>query len=159
MLCLQYLLTPGGPIPGECLALNGSKGYVDIKLRNAIVPTALTYEHVPTSIAYDIRSAPQDMSVVSAALTDLNFALYVTSARIVPHLKNCSIIHCTFCDFTNEDEKLPSMLDCSCRLGVSQRRSDLRQLPRARCSASWNGARLWAPQTWEALCMTPPKGL
>ncbi len=68
MLCLQYLLTPGGPIPGECLALNGSKGYVDIKLRETIVPTALTYEHVPTSIAYDIRSAPQDMSVVSAPL-------------------------------------------------------------------------------------------
>jgi hypothetical protein len=110
LLCLQYLLTPGGPIPGECLALNGSKGYVDVKLRNAIVPTALTYEHVPTSIAYDIRSAPQDMSVVSAALTDLNLALYATSARIIPHLKNCSIIYCTFCDFTNEDEKLPSIL-------------------------------------------------
>ncbi len=64
--CLQYVLMPGGPIPGECLPLNGSKGFVDIKLRSAIVPTALTYEHVPTSIAYDIRSAPQDMSVVCA---------------------------------------------------------------------------------------------
>ena len=64
LLCLQYVLMPGGPIPGECLPLNGSKGFIDIKLRSAIVPTALTYEHVPTSIAYDIRSAPQDMSVV-----------------------------------------------------------------------------------------------
>lgn len=62
----QYVLMPGGPIPGECLPLNGSKGFLDIKLRSAIVPTALTYEHVPTSIAYDIRSAPQDMSVVGA---------------------------------------------------------------------------------------------
>lgn len=70
--CLQYLLMPGGPVPGECLALNGSQGYVDIKLRSAIVPTAITYEHVPSSIAYDIRSAPQDITVVRHAYSFCN---------------------------------------------------------------------------------------
>jgi SUN domain-containing protein 1/2 len=64
-MSVQFVLMPGGPIPGECLPLNGSKGYVDIKLRQPIIPTALTYEHVPSSIAYDIRSAPQDLTVVS----------------------------------------------------------------------------------------------
>lgn len=83
---MQYILTPGGPIPGECLPLNGSKGYVDIKLREPIVPTAMTYEHLPSSIAYDIRSAPQDISVVSALLLSCECAhLSSPSCRLPAH--------------------------------------------------------------------------
>ena len=58
------MLTPGGPIPGECLPLNGTSGEVIIHLREPIVPTALTYEHVPSAITYDFRSAPSDITVV-----------------------------------------------------------------------------------------------
>ena len=61
---MQFVLTPGGPVPGECLPLNGSKGEVIIHLREPIVPTALTYEHVPSAITYDFRSAPSDITVV-----------------------------------------------------------------------------------------------
>ena len=61
---MQFLLTPGGPVPGNCLALNGSNGWVDIRLRQPIEPAALSYEHVPTSIAYDSSSAPLSISVV-----------------------------------------------------------------------------------------------
>lgn len=63
-LCMQFLLTPGGPIPGECLPLNGSSGWVEVRLREPIEPLALSYEHLPTSIAYDSRSAPLSVSVV-----------------------------------------------------------------------------------------------
>ncbi len=65
--CAQFLLTPGGPVPGDCLALNGSAGWVDIRLRQPIEPAALSYEHVPTSIAYDSSSAPLRVSVVRSA--------------------------------------------------------------------------------------------
>ena len=69
---LQFILTPGGPVPGECLPLNGSKGEVVIHLREPIIPTAVTYEHVPSAITYDFRSAPRDITVVSA-LRDSSF--------------------------------------------------------------------------------------
>ena len=64
------MLTPGGPVPGECLPLNGSKGEVIIHLREPIVPTALTYEHVPSAITYDFRSAPSDITVVGLLTLD-----------------------------------------------------------------------------------------
>lgn len=34
---LQYVLSPSG-LPGQCLALNGTSGHVDIRLRTAITP-------------------------------------------------------------------------------------------------------------------------
>lgn len=51
-------------MPGECLPLNGTKGEVIIHLREPIIPTAVTYEHVPSAITYDFRSAPMDITVV-----------------------------------------------------------------------------------------------
>jgi hypothetical protein len=36
---------------------------VDIQLAQPIHPTALTYEHVPASIAFDIRTAPRTLSL------------------------------------------------------------------------------------------------
>ena len=62
---LQFILTPGGPVPGECLPLNGTKGEISIRLREPIIPTAITYEHVPSAITFDFRSAPNDITVVS----------------------------------------------------------------------------------------------
>ncbi|CAL5221608.1 g3828 [Coccomyxa viridis] len=60
----KFILTPGGPVPGECLPLNGTKGEISIRLREPIIPTAITYEHVPSAITFDFRSAPNDITVV-----------------------------------------------------------------------------------------------
>lgn len=62
---VQFVLTPGGPVPGECLPLNGTNGEISIRLREPIIPTAITYEHVPSAITFDFRSAPNDVTVVS----------------------------------------------------------------------------------------------
>ena len=62
-LASQWLLSPGAQVPGQCLPFNGSSGWVDVKLRTAIVPTAVTIEHIPRSIAYDVRSAPKAFTV------------------------------------------------------------------------------------------------
>lgn len=43
---LQLVLSPTG-LPGQCLALEGAVGHVDIRLRAPITVTAVTLEHVP----------------------------------------------------------------------------------------------------------------
>ncbi len=44
--------------PGHCLALNGSTGaFVDVALRERIIVTALSIEHLHKGVAYDSRSA------------------------------------------------------------------------------------------------------
>ena len=40
------MLRPSFGEPGDCFALSGSSGFVEIKLRRAIVPEAITLEHV-----------------------------------------------------------------------------------------------------------------
>lgn len=40
------MLRPSFGEPGDCFALKGSSGFVQIKLRTAIVPEAVTLEHV-----------------------------------------------------------------------------------------------------------------
>lgn len=40
------MLRPSFGEPGACFALSGSSGFVEIKLRRAIVPEAVTLEHV-----------------------------------------------------------------------------------------------------------------
>ena len=93
----QFVLTPGGPVPGECLPLNGSKGEVIIHLREPIVPTALTYEHVPSAITYDFRSAPSDITVVgSLALVALHTLLQGHSSQaLLVSLKYWYLVYCT----------------------------------------------------------------
>ncbi|KAK8488066.1 hypothetical protein V6N13_062611 [Hibiscus sabdariffa] len=49
--------------PGQCFPLKGSNGFIQIKLRTAIVPEAITLEHVAKSVAYDRSSAPKDCRV------------------------------------------------------------------------------------------------
>ncbi|KAI3927562.1 hypothetical protein MKW92_007056 [Papaver armeniacum] len=59
----QRLLEPSFGEPGKCFPLQGSQGYVVIMLRTAIIPEAVTVEHVSKSVAYDRSSAPKDFRV------------------------------------------------------------------------------------------------
>ena len=60
--CPQLLLSPG-PEPGRCLPLAGASGYVDIQLAAPLRPSAFSYEHIPSAIAFDIRTAPAALAV------------------------------------------------------------------------------------------------
>jgi SUN domain-containing protein 1/2 len=40
------MLKPSFGEPGNCFALKGSRGFVQFKLRSAIVPEAVTLEHI-----------------------------------------------------------------------------------------------------------------
>ncbi|KAG7032913.1 Protein SAD1/UNC-84 domain protein 1, partial [Cucurbita argyrosperma subsp. argyrosperma] len=53
------MLKPSFGEPGQCFPLKGSSGFVQIRLRTAIVPEAITLEHVAKSVAYDRSSAPK----------------------------------------------------------------------------------------------------
>ncbi|XP_044460800.1 SUN domain-containing protein 1-like [Mangifera indica] len=57
------MLKPSFGEPGQCFPLTGSSGFVHIKLRTAIIPEAITLEHVDKSVAYDRSSAPKDCRV------------------------------------------------------------------------------------------------
>ncbi|KAJ4972381.1 hypothetical protein NE237_005480 [Protea cynaroides] len=59
----RKMLQPSFGEPGQCFPLAGSSGWVEIKLRTAIVPEAITLEHVDKSVAYDSSSAPKDCRV------------------------------------------------------------------------------------------------
>ncbi|KAL5719406.1 hypothetical protein ACHQM5_012187 [Ranunculus cassubicifolius] len=60
----QKMLQPSFGQPGECFALKGSNGFVEIKLRTEIIPDAVTLEHVSKSVAYDRSSAPRESRVI-----------------------------------------------------------------------------------------------
>ncbi|KAJ7949446.1 protein SAD1/UNC-84 domain protein 1 [Quillaja saponaria] len=57
------MLKPSFGEPGQCFALKGSSGFVQIRLRTAIIPEAVTLEHAAKSVAYDRSSAPKDCRV------------------------------------------------------------------------------------------------
>lgn len=59
----EWVLSPKAGVPGSCLPLAGREGFIDIKLRTAIAIEALSVEHVPRSISYDIGTAPRRMSI------------------------------------------------------------------------------------------------
>ncbi|KAF2585805.1 hypothetical protein F2Q70_00037317 [Brassica cretica] len=46
------MLSPSFGEPGQCFALKGSSGYVQIRLRGPIVPEAFTLEHVAKVLAH-----------------------------------------------------------------------------------------------------------
>lgn len=60
----QKMLEPSFGQPGECFALKGSSGFVNVKLRTGIIPEAVTLEHVDKSVAYDRSSAPKDFRIL-----------------------------------------------------------------------------------------------
>ncbi|PPS10893.1 hypothetical protein GOBAR_AA09749 [Gossypium barbadense] len=57
------MLKPSFGEPGQCFPLKGSSGFVQIKLRTAIIPEAITLEHVAKNVAYDRSSAPKDCRI------------------------------------------------------------------------------------------------
>jgi len=57
------MLEPSFGEPGQCFPLQGSSGFVDVKLRTMIIPDAITLEHVAKSVAYDRSSAPKDCHI------------------------------------------------------------------------------------------------
>lgn len=59
----QKMLEPSFGEPGQCFPLQGSSGFVEIRLRTGIIPDAVTLEHVSKSVAYDRSSAPKDCRV------------------------------------------------------------------------------------------------
>ncbi|KAJ4813446.1 SUN domain-containing protein 1 [Rhynchospora pubera] len=61
----QKVLKPSFGEPGQCFALKGSSGFVEIKLRSSIVVQAVTLEHVVKSVAYDRSSAPKDCQLTA----------------------------------------------------------------------------------------------
>ncbi|GMH07849.1 hypothetical protein Nepgr_009689 [Nepenthes gracilis] len=59
----EKMLKPSFGQPGECFPLKGSSGFVEIRLRTAIIPEAITLEHVAKNVAYDRSSAPKHCRV------------------------------------------------------------------------------------------------
>ncbi|KAJ0977554.1 hypothetical protein J5N97_013028 [Dioscorea zingiberensis] len=59
----KKMLEPSFGEPGQCFALQGSNGFVEVRLREVIVPEAVTLEHVSKSVAYDRSSAPKTCRV------------------------------------------------------------------------------------------------
>ena len=53
--------------PGQCLPLDGTSGYVDIRLHHPIYLTGFSLEHIPAAIAFNVSSAPKVVSL--SALT------------------------------------------------------------------------------------------
>lgn len=67
MCGVQLLLGPRVLVPGQCLALNGSTGFIDIKLREPTAISTVSLEHVPRNVAFDGLSAPKDFSILQFA--------------------------------------------------------------------------------------------
>lgn len=61
-LVMQALLTPA-VAPGQCLPLDGTTGYVDIRLHHPVYLTGFSLEHIPAAIAYNVSSAPNKVSL------------------------------------------------------------------------------------------------
>ena len=59
----EWMLTPSMEQPGDCLALHGSYGYVDVRLRQPVKVDAVTLEHTNSLNAYDMHSAPRDIQI------------------------------------------------------------------------------------------------
>ncbi|KAK4479283.1 hypothetical protein RD792_014794 [Penstemon davidsonii] len=59
----QRMITPSFGEPGQCLALDGGNGFVEIKLSTAIFPEAVTLEHVDESVTYSTKTAPRKCNV------------------------------------------------------------------------------------------------
>ncbi|CAL4950551.1 unnamed protein product [Urochloa decumbens] len=59
----QKMIQPSFGEPGQCFAVQGSSGFVEIKLKTGIIPEAFTLEHVSKDVAYDRSTAPKDCRV------------------------------------------------------------------------------------------------
>ncbi|PRQ47575.1 putative SUN domain-containing protein [Rosa chinensis] len=59
------MLSPSFGEPGRCFPLKGRSGFVVVKLREPIVPEAITIEHVLDSVVDDRSDAPKDCRVTA----------------------------------------------------------------------------------------------
>ncbi|CAA0827998.1 Protein SAD1/UNC-84 domain protein 1 [Striga hermonthica] len=80
----EKLIRPSFGEPGQCFPLKGQNGFVNIKLRTAIVPEAVTLEHVAKSVAYDRSSAPKHCRVSGWMQGQDLSDLEVQSAKMFP---------------------------------------------------------------------------
>lgn len=60
----EWVISASQEAAGECLALYGASGWVDLRLREAVAVEAVTLEHIHRYIAYDITSAPKAVTVL-----------------------------------------------------------------------------------------------
>ncbi|PRQ47623.1 putative SUN domain-containing protein [Rosa chinensis] len=60
-----HMLSPSFGEPGRCFPLKGRSGFVVVKLREPIVPEAITIEHVLDSVVDDRSDAPKDCRVTA----------------------------------------------------------------------------------------------
>jgi len=60
----EWVISASSEAAGECLALEGNRGWVDIRLREAVAVNAITLEHVHRDVAYDITSAPKSVKIL-----------------------------------------------------------------------------------------------
>lgn len=113
------ILEPSAGEPGQCFPLRGSSGFVEIRLREGIIPEAITLEHVSKRVAYDRSSAPKDCrvsgwleppeDVVSAktikrfALTNFSYDLEKSNVQTftIPMVGSGIIINIVRLDFTS----------------------------------------------------------
>ncbi|PKU64078.1 SUN domain-containing protein 1 isoform X1 [Dendrobium catenatum] len=129
----QKMLEPSFGEPGQCFPLQGSSGFVEIRLRTGIIPEAITLEHVSKSVAYDRSSAPKDCRVSGwfeepeddpsaridkmFVLTDFSYDLEKSNAQTfaVPVIDS-GIINMVRLDFTSNHGN--SALTCIYRIRV-----------------------------------------
>nr|XP_043622652.1 SUN domain-containing protein 1-like [Erigeron canadensis] len=107
------MLQPSFGEPGQCFPLKGNNGFVEIKLRTAIIPEAITLEHVAKSVAFDRSTAPKDCRVFGwlhnkgseqiQLLTEFVYDLEKSSAQTfnVLYTGGSSIIDTIRLDFTS----------------------------------------------------------
>jgi len=47
----------------QCWPMEGRQGHVTIKLRQQIIPTEVTIQHIPKTIAPDYSTAPKEFTI------------------------------------------------------------------------------------------------
>ncbi|XP_039135800.1 LOW QUALITY PROTEIN: SUN domain-containing protein 1-like [Dioscorea cayenensis subsp. rotundata] len=78
----KKMLEPSFGEPGQCFALKGSTGFVDIKLRTAVFIKAITLEHVSESVSYDRSSAPKTGRVFGWIESEVTDAINETQSMV-----------------------------------------------------------------------------
>ncbi|XP_074580402.1 SUN domain-containing protein 2-like [Curcuma longa] len=127
------MLSPSFGEPGQCFSLQGSSGFVEIRLRTGIIPEAVTLEHVSKNVAYDMSSAPKDCRVSGwfespdddpssnakkiSILTEFSYDLEKSNAQTYNvETTDCGVVNMVRFDFTSNHGN--SALTCIYRFRV-----------------------------------------
>ncbi|CAA0817847.1 Protein SAD1/UNC-84 domain protein 1 [Striga hermonthica] len=79
----EKMIKPSFGEPGHCFPLKGQNGFVEIRLRTAIIPEAVTLEHVHKSVAYDRSSAPKHCRVSGWMQGEYSSHMEVHSSKMI----------------------------------------------------------------------------